>query len=915
MSMAAFTARSALRSVLASAFLAAASQVAVPAATQQQAAVKQAPDKPVKQVAPNKPPATFEICRDDDKHPPDAVKEACTTVLATESETDERKLFALIKRAVAETQQVDYDAARADLLKAKMTFDDPLYEKLITNRQKAEVINSLCDVEIGAGNYAAALLLCDEAIRLDDDKTRHYGIRLANYYADRGWLKRRLGDLPGAIADYNQAIQFYLDLKVKEPKITVKPYLFHQRAYALRENGDVANAQSDFTDAIDGYGVQLKSAEPRDLAAIHKRRGDAYYGVGNTTQAIADYNKSLEYNDQYAPAFNSRGEVYFAQGDYQKAQADFGQVIELKANVDQTKTFDTDQVYAAASANRALVYMAKASRLTHFHSAQRYYYTLAQKDLVESVAKDSTKGARDNLKIVKARLEPPAPAPVVTATTSVVSAILPNALIPPEARVAPREVEPILSPPAPSDAAKPPLPLAESKPAAPAPAPELTETPVLSDAAKRRLPRVESKPAAPAPAPELTETPVPSDAAKPPLPRAESKPAAPAPTPELTKAPEPSDAAKPPLPLAESKSAAPAPSPELTETPVPSDVAKPRQPLVESKPTAPAPTPETKPTAVVPLPASLPDLSLSAPPTIHHYALVIGENAYPNLAKKEPDDGQLHFAVNDAKAMENLLTSLGYQVEIRLNAGRNEIWGAVDILKQRILPGDVMVFAYSGHGVSLAGSNLLLPSDIPYLNFRRDASQLRNASIPLTGITEEFKNAGVGLFIGFIDACRDNPLDKNLPGEATVKVRSALGEDDHSLLLHPVQGAFLVFSAAQGQTALDGGGEAGNSLFMSVLTSEIRKNPSGSLFEIAGNVKGEVARKAAKIMDEDTHLPHQQHPAIYDETMGDEPPTLVSRPPSQIVPVAVSVGTPTTVTRSVVGPLVPAHTPLEPGPR
>jgi len=93
------------------------------------------------------------------------------------------------------------------------------------------------------GDLEGALADYNQAIQLDPE--------LAVAYVNRGLVRRRLGDVQGALSDYNSAIN--LDPNMGEP--------FYNRGLIRRSNGDPQGALSDF----------------RRAAAIYKERGQERY--------------------------------------------------------------------------------------------------------------------------------------------------------------------------------------------------------------------------------------------------------------------------------------------------------------------------------------------------------------------------------------------------------------------------------------------------------------------------------------------------------------------------------------------------------------------------------------------------------------------------------------------------------------
>ncbi|HEY85645.1 MAG TPA: tetratricopeptide repeat protein [Chloroflexi bacterium] len=54
--------------------------------------------------------------------------------------------------------------------------------------------------------------------------------------------------------------------------------------------------------------------------------------IGDLEQAIADYNKAIDLNPDYAAAYSNRGVAYYYSGDLEQAIADFERYLELAPN-------------------------------------------------------------------------------------------------------------------------------------------------------------------------------------------------------------------------------------------------------------------------------------------------------------------------------------------------------------------------------------------------------------------------------------------------------------------------------------------------------------------------------------------------------------------------------------------------------
>jgi uncharacterized caspase-like protein len=104
-------------------------------------------------------------------------------------------------------------------------------------------------------------------------------------------------------------------------------------------------------------------------------------------------------------------------------------------------------------------------------------------------------------------------------------------------------------------------------------------------------------------------------------------------------------------------------------------------------------------------------------------ALVVGNDRYVNLSA----DQQLRNAMNDARAVGDVLRKLGFDVIRGENLGRQGLIDKFDELAQRLTAGDTAFFYFSGHGVALGGGNYIRPSDVPNVEADQETRLARAA--------------------------------------------------------------------------------------------------------------------------------------------------------------------------------------------
>jgi hypothetical protein len=239
-------------------------------------------------------------------------------------------------------------------------------------------------------------------------------------------------------------------------------------------------------------------------------------------------------------------------------------------------------------------------------------------------------------------------------------------------------------------------------------------------------------------------------------------------------------------------------------------------------------------------------------------ALAIGNDLYPNL----PADRQLRKAANDATTIAGTLRSLGFEVIVGTNLGRQAMIDKLAEFTARLQPGDTAALFFAGHGVAIAGVNYLIPSDVPAVTEGAEA-RVRGASLAEPDLIAELQARSVRVALLVIDACRDNPF----PRAAGRSIGNTRGLADAK----PARGIFTLYSAGIGQTALDrlGGNDAAhNSVFTRIFAEQL-KRPDLHLGDLAVEVRERVAELALKATDERGQpAPHEQTPAYYDQTLG-----------------------------------------------
>lgn len=135
-----------------------------------------------------------------------------------------------------------------------------------------------------------------------------------------------------------------------------------------------------------------------------------------------------------------------------------------------------------------------------------------------------------------------------------------------------------------------------------------------------------------------------------------------------------------------------------------------------------------------------------------HQAIVVGVNAYSHRFVE-----QLEFAVNDARRVEDALSTLGYDVTVLTNdmATPQRILDAVNTAGNRLSQAPPsrrgnLVFVFSGHGFSKGSENYLG-------TVNTNPFQLAETSLSISTLKESLNKAQLKRSFLFIDACRRDP--------------------------------------------------------------------------------------------------------------------------------------------------------------
>jgi uncharacterized caspase-like protein len=185
-------------------------------------------------------------------------------------------------------------------------------------------------------------------------------------------------------------------------------------------------------------------------------------------------------------------------------------------------------------------------------------------------------------------------------------------------------------------------------------------------------------------------------------------------------------------------------------------------------------------------------------------ALVIGNGAYRHTPR-------LINPVNDARDIAAAFSALGFDVTEAIDLDKRAFDEALRAFADRSTSADVALVFYAGHGLQVSGQNYLLPVDARLASER----DLDFETVRLDVILRQLETGRDGkTSLVFLDACRDNPLARNLARSMGVRsVRRGLAPVESGA------GSFIAFSTQPGNVARDGAGR--NSPFAAALLRHV----------------------------------------------------------------------------------------------
>jgi uncharacterized caspase-like protein len=203
-------------------------------------------------------------------------------------------------------------------------------------------------------------------------------------------------------------------------------------------------------------------------------------------------------------------------------------------------------------------------------------------------------------------------------------------------------------------------------------------------------------------------------------------------------------------------------------------------------------------------------------------ALVVGNSAYQYTS-------ELDNPKNDAADIAAALKKHGFQVIEGVDLNKAAFDRKVGDFAVALRGADAGVFFYAGHGLQVGGVNYLVPIDAQ----AEDEARL-DLEMVRVDLVHRIMERQTGSNVLFLDACRDNPLARNLAtklGTRSVEVGRGLRQVEAGA------GTLISFATQPGNVALDGAGR--NSPYTGALVKHLVA-AKGDLNAILVNVRKDV---------------------------------------------------------------------------
>jgi uncharacterized caspase-like protein len=199
-------------------------------------------------------------------------------------------------------------------------------------------------------------------------------------------------------------------------------------------------------------------------------------------------------------------------------------------------------------------------------------------------------------------------------------------------------------------------------------------------------------------------------------------------------------------------------------------------------------------------------------------ALVIGNADYPDAS------APLVAAVRSARAVAEQLQNSGFEVDVAENLRKEALQTSVQTFYEKIEPGVVVVFFFSGYAIQAARQNFIIPLDA--LIWRE--ADVRRGGISVEAILAAFAERGASTRVIVLDASRRNPFERRFRAYS-----AGLG------IIETPKNTIIISAASPGKVISDT--DPDNSLFVDKLLKQTSA-PGVPVADVFNRAREDVSR-------------------------------------------------------------------------
>lgn len=238
----------------------------------------------------------------------------------TQNKAYKKKLLVLEGKVRAARK--DAESAKVDSNSAKESLEEVRDLKETVTILKHKIEKSEEKAKRAARKAYISKLFAEAIIEHEKDPNKAIEIytkiiaiaKLPEVYNNRALIKQSIGDVNGALEDFNEAL-------VLNPKdITV----YNNRGVLKKEQKDYIGSMSDYNRA--------QEINP-NKATTYNNRADLYITLGKLNEALDDINRCITLDASNPVFFITKGEIYKAMGKYSEAISEFSNALSIKSDI------------------------------------------------------------------------------------------------------------------------------------------------------------------------------------------------------------------------------------------------------------------------------------------------------------------------------------------------------------------------------------------------------------------------------------------------------------------------------------------------------------------------------------------------------------------------------------------------------